>query len=189
MHLGDSCLETVEGVLYRPTIGSWYPWQRPLNAGLLQLFEDVWVGGRVRHMYLDRAVSAGSAVPWPGRRGRAARSWGTTPSLEGQNAVQDPRSVAADENRGVRTLSRLGPGPDGTERNELAMEAGFILCPDHLHGFDALGDNLHANRRVGAMVRHFLAVPPRTDTEVDPAAGKVVDAGYLFSGDYRVAAR
>ena len=36
------------------------------------------------------------------------------------------------------------------------------------------------------MVRHFLAVPPRTDTEIDPAAGKVVDTGYLFSGDYRV---
>ncbi len=35
VHLGDGCLETVEGALYRPTIGSGDPWQRPLNAGLL----------------------------------------------------------------------------------------------------------------------------------------------------------
>ncbi len=67
------------------------------------------------------------------------------------------------------------------------MEAGFILCPDSLHGFDALGHDLHANRGVGPMVHHFLAVPPCTDAEIDPAAGKVVDAGYLLSGDYGVA--
>ena len=35
VHLGDGCLETVEGALYRPTIGSGDPRQRPLNAGLL----------------------------------------------------------------------------------------------------------------------------------------------------------
>ncbi len=97
-----------------PRLAAGMPGERPLNAGLLELLEGARVGRSVRYVYLDRAFSVGAEFPDAVKEvGRAEVGEPRVP--EGQNAVEHSRPVAADENRGVRTLSGLGPGPDGTE--------------------------------------------------------------------------
>ena len=106
-----------------------------------------------------------------------------------EHAVVHRRPAAAHVDRRMRRLQRLGVGPDPLEGDELAVEARLVLGPDRLHGEDALAHEPHAGPRVGAVVGHLLAVPPRSDAEVDAAAGEVVEAGDRLGGDDRVALR
>jgi hypothetical protein len=57
---------------------------------------------------------------------------------ECQYPIQHGGPVAANENRWVRPLGRLGIRPDALEVDELAGVTGLMLGPDRLDGLDAL---------------------------------------------------
>ena len=85
----------------------------------------------------------------------------------------------------MRLLLRLGVEPDRIEIDELAVEFGFLLGPQRLHGQHALAQQLEAGVVARAMVLHLLDVPAAADGEDEAAAGELVEAGHRFGGDDR----
>src|SRR4029077_8434335 len=67
-------------------------------------------------------------------------------------APRRPRKGAAENDRRMRLLHRLGPGHDRAEIDKLAVIFRFRLGPDRLHCFDLLAHLLHTRRQDGAVV-------------------------------------
>jgi len=176
MHLRDGGLKAVQGTLYRSPGGGRDPADGTPDPGPLELFEGTRLERCVRDVYLNRPVGAGPKFLGAIEQVRPPVV-GEPRVPKGQDAVEHMGPVPAHQDWRVRALSRFGIRPDGTERDILTVKARLVLRPYCLHGLDTLGQDLHPDRRVGAVVGHFLPVPARPDTELEPAAGQAVDAG------------
>ncbi len=86
----------------------------------------------------------------------------------------------------MRPLFRLGVRPDALERDVLTDIRSLVLGPDRLHRLDPLPQDSHPPAWVGTVVAHLLAVPAGADSELEAAAGQVVDARHLLRRDDRV---
>ena len=92
----------------------------------------------------------------------------------------------ADDDRWVRLLQRLGPGPRRAEVDELAVELGFLLCPQRLAGEQLLAHQGTAGGRVDAVGFHLLVVPAVADAEQEPTARDDVERGDLLGQPQRI---
>src|SRR5437870_2621318 len=97
-------------------------------------------------------------------------------------AVTDraPRAVregAADNERRVRLLHRLRPGPHFHDLNNLAVIFRLGLGPDLLHRLDLLAHLLETRRKDGAVALDLVLVPTAANAEQKAAARDVVDRG------------
>ena len=89
----------------------------------------------------------------------------------------------------MRPLRRLGVGPDLVEVDELAVEFGFLLGPQLLHGERALAQQLEAGVVLGAVVLHLLHVPAATHGEDEAPTRQLVEARHRLGGDDRIVLR
>ncbi|MFN8539392.1 MAG: hypothetical protein U0232_18175 [Thermomicrobiales bacterium] len=103
-----------------------------------------------------------------------------------EDAVEDARAFAADDDRRVGALGGLGPGPERAEADEVAVVCGFVLGPDGAHGEDVLAQAAEAGGGVDAVVVQLLAVPARADAEEEAPAGDEVEGGDLLGEGDRV---
>src|SRR6185312_13157847 len=103
------------------------------------------------------------------------------------DAAQRVIRLAAQEDRRMRALRRLGPGPDRIEPDHLAAIGGGLLGPDLLHRENAFAHQLEPRLVLGAVVFHLLDVPAAADAKDEPPARQPVEAGDAFRGDDRVA--
>ena len=95
------------------------------------------------------------------------------------HALQGVVGLAAEQDRRMRPLLGLGIEPDRIEVDELAVELGFLLGPQLLHGQHALAQQLEARLVAGAVVLHLVDVPAAADGEDEAAARELVEAGHL----------
>ena len=77
--------------------------------------------------------------------------------------------VAAQQDRRVRALDGLGPGPQRIEVDELAVVLGLVLRPDRLHRAHSVVEQPHPGARVGLVVGQLRAVPASADAEQEAA--------------------
>src|ERR1700730_13761516 len=105
----------------------------------------------------------------------------------GEYAVDHALAVAADEDRRMRLLDRLRPGPDSVEVNVAAVVGRLLLCPDRLHRLHALSQQAESRRRIRAVVAHLLDVPASADAEQEAPAGEEVQCRDLLRGRDRIA--
>src|ERR1700730_3930100 len=85
-------------------------------------------------------------------------------------AARAVREGAADDDRRVRRLHRLRPGPHLRDFDDLAVIFGLGFGPDLLHRLDLLAHFLEAGRADGAVALDLVLVPPAADAEQKPAA-------------------
>lgn len=101
----------------------------------------------------------------------------------------EPALAAADVDGRVRPLHRLGPGEDGVEIDEPAVELGLVRGPQLAHRPQAFVGEQTPRGGVGTVVAHLLAVPADADTEDGAAVGDQVEGGHLLGRVDRVALR
>ncbi len=104
-----------------------------------------------------------------------------------QRAARTLGEGAADDDRRVRLLHRLGPGHNRVEVDELAVVFGLGFRPDLLHRLDALAHQLGAALEGGAVVLHLLGIPADADAEQEAALRHLVYRGHLLGGLDRIA--
>ena len=83
--------------------------------------------------------------------------------------------------------SRFRIGPDRVEVDHLAVELGFILGPQGLHGQNVLAHLLEAGLVINAVIVHLLDVPAAADAEDETTARHQVETGDRIGGDDGVA--
>src|SRR5215217_5387926 len=183
MELRHRGLEALQLRLDPGPAGGRHPARDPFHAGLGELLECLGVGRNAHHPHRDAAL----ARLRDALEHVATREVGEPEVAERGRAVDHSGAVATHQYRWVWPLRRLRPRPDAVEVHEAPAVARLVLCPDRLHGLDALGEQLHPRARIGAVVGHLLAVPAGADPELQPPARQVVDRGDLLGGHDRVA--
>src|SRR3954453_13841339 len=99
-----------------------------------------------------------------------------------EHTADDAFAGAADEDRWVRSLRGLGPGPDGFEVDVAAVELGLVLGPDRADRLYALIHDRPACRRVDAVVGDLFGDPAHADTEQHAPVREGVEAGERLRG-------
>src|SRR5205085_6379015 len=87
------------------------------------------------------------------------------------DSLQGVAALTAEDDRRMRLLHGLGPGPQRVEVDELAVILGDVLRPDRLHGLDLLFQPLEPGGEVRPVVLHLFPVPAPTDPEQEAAVG------------------
>jgi len=75
------------------------------------------------------------------------------------------REAAADQDRRIGLLHRLGPGHHFRKIDHVAVTLSLGLGPDLLHRLDPLAHKLNAGLEHGAVVLHFILVPAAANTD------------------------
>ena len=99
----------------------------------------------------------------------------------GEDAVDRPRPVAADQDRRMGLLDGFRPAPDWPEADVGTFVAGLVLGPDLLHRKYAVLHQPEAALGVRAVVAHLLDVPAGPDAEEEAAAGEEVEVAIAFA--------
>src|SRR3954447_13726470 len=86
------------------------------------------------------------------------------------DAAQRVIGLPAEDDRRMRLLRRLWPGPDLVEIDHLAVILGLVLGPQRLHGEDALAHQLEAGVIARAVIFHLLDVPAAANAEDETPA-------------------
>src|SRR5579862_3284461 len=166
---------------------------RPLDAGLAVALQRRLVGRRAK----DRDRQALRVAP--GRLGEAGEPRHLFLGVPAARRAREPAvaivddaaqrviGLAAEDDRRMRALHRLGIRPDLVEIDHRPVILGLLLGPQRLHREDALAHQLEAGFVAGAVVFHLLDIPAAADAEDDAAARQLVEAGHRFRGDDRVA--
>src|SRR5205085_7776688 len=123
------------------------------------------IGRRIEYGDRERRRIAAGRLGSPAQAGNrrlglesAAPAW--EPAIaELNHALQGVIALAAEKDRRMRLLLRLGVEPDRIEVDELAVEFGLLLGPQRFHGEHALAQQLEASVVARAVVLHLLDVP------------------------------
>src|SRR5262249_21209946 len=97
--------------------------------------------------------------------------------------------VAADDDRHVRLLDRLGIEPCGLEPDPFALEVDYRLGPQPAHDLEELVAARAAILPLIAADLDLFLVPADADSEVDSTAAQPVERAHLLGGVDRVALR
>src|ERR1700730_18663288 len=116
-----------------------------------------------------------------------ARSRGKQPVAVTDRAARGEAEGAADDDRRMRLLHRLGPGHHRWKTDHLAVKFRLVLGPDLLHRLDLLAHLLRAGLVNGAVVFHLFGIPAAADAEQEAALRHLIERGDEVCGLDRVA--
>ena len=97
-----------------------------------------------------------------------------------RDSLEHPLRIRADPDRRATGLEGFWVGPEFVEIHEFTMVFGFLLRPNLFHRQDFFTHFCPALGVVRAMVLHFLAIPPGTNAEHNPAARQHIEGCHLF---------
>src|SRR5262249_19455598 len=112
------------------------------------------------------------AQPFSRAFGLPARARAREPAIaEFDHAAHGMVALAAQQDRRMWLLLRLGVEPDRIEIDEFAVKFGLLLRPQRLARARAAAQLLETSLVADAVILHFLGIPASADAENEPAPG------------------